>query len=270
MKMREAAFFDLDRTLIAGSSAMEFVRASRRAGLIGRGDVVRWGVEHLIFRLRGSTDQSTRKALSAAEEMLRGQPERDVARMAPEILAGILPRIYPEMLAEAHRHQDEGRATFIVSAAGDEIVKLLADVLGMDGGIGTRYEVDQEGTLTGRLDGPLMYREGKVSALERYADEHRLDLAASWAYSDSESDLPMLRAVGNAVVVNPDAELARTAAAEGWQVMRFEKLGSRLAITGGLFAAALLATAGLGAASRSRPTRPRRPIDLSVNRRRSR
>ena len=250
--MRAAAFFDLDRTLIAGSSAMEFVRASRRAGLVSRRDVARWGFEHLIFRLRGSTDQSTEKALRAAEVMLRGQPERKVARMAPEILAGILPRIYPEVLAEAHRHQDEGRATFIVSAAGHEIVKLLADVLGMDGGIGTRYEVDEDGVLTGRLDGPLMYREGKVSALERYAEEHQLDLDASWAYSDSESDLPMLRAVGNSVVVNPDAELAAIAAAEGWQVMRFEKLGSRLAVAGGLAFAALLAAGGLGAASRRR------------------
>lgn len=259
--MKAAAFFDLDRTLIAGSSAMEFVRASRRAGLIGRGDVLRWGVEHLIYRLRGSTDQSTRKALRAAEEMLRGQPERRVARMAPEILAGILPRIYPEVLAEAHRHQDEGRATFIVSAAGNEIVRLLAEVLGMDGGIGTSYEVDGEGLLTGRLDGPLMYRDGKVVAIERYAKEHQLDLEASWAYSDSESDLPMLRAVGNAVVVNPDAELAAIAAAEGWRVMRFEKLGTRLAFGGGVVVAALLAAAGLGAASRRRTPAPQQTPD---------
>ena len=147
---------------------------------------------------------------------------------------------------------DAGRATFIVSAAGDGIVSLLADVLGMDGGIGTRYEVDGEGLLTGRLDGPLMYREGKVAALENYAAGHALDLATSWAYSDSESDLPMLRAVGNAVVVNPDPELTAIAAAEGWQVMRFEKLGSRLVMGAGLAAAALLAGAGMGAASRSR------------------
>jgi HAD superfamily hydrolase (TIGR01490 family) len=252
MGTRGAAFFDLDRTLIAGSSAMDFVRASRRAGLVGRRDLVRWGIEHLIFRLRGSTDESTKKALRAAEQMLRGVPERNLARMAPEILAGILPRIYPEVLAEAHRHQDEGRATFIVSAAGNEMVKLLADVLGMDGGIGTRYEVDETGVLTGRLDGPLMYREGKVAAIENYAREHDLDLSDSWAYSDSESDLPMLRAVGHAVVVNPDPELSVIAAQEGWHVMRFERLGRRLAIAGGLTAATVLAAAGMGVASRLR------------------
>lgn len=232
---------------------MEFVRASRRAGLLRRSDLLRWGIEHLVFRLRGSTDESTRKALRAAEEMLRGVPERTLARMAPEILAGILPRIYPEVLAEAHRHQDEGRATFIVSAAGNEIVRLLAEVLGMDDGIGTRYEVDEQGFLTGSLDGPLMYRDGKVAAMERYAERHQLDLSRSWAYSDSSSDLPMLRAVGNAVVVNPDAELAAIAAAEGWQVMRFEKLGRRLALSGGLLVAALLGGIGLGISSRRRP-----------------
>jgi len=225
-----AAFFDLDRTLIAGSSAMEFVRACRRAGLVRRRDLARWGIEHLRFRLRGSTDQSTEKALSAAEQMLHGVPERTLARMAPELLAGILPRIYPAMLVEVHSHQDQGRSTFIVSAAGDEIVRLLATVLGMDGGIGSRYAVDGEGNLTGRLDGPLMYGEGKVEAVKRFAVEHGLDLAESWGYSDSASDLPMLRAVGHAVVVNPDSELAAIAAAEGWGVMRFERLGRNLAV----------------------------------------
>ncbi len=232
---------------------MEFVRASRRAGLVTRRDLTRWGVEHLRFRLQGSTDQSTEKALRAAEEMLRGVPERRLARMAPELIAGILPRLYPQMLAEVHSHQEAGLATFIVSAAGDDIVRLLAEVLGMEGGVGTRYEVDGAGVLTGRLDGPLMYREGKVAAISRLAEELDLDLSSSWAYSDSESDLPMLRAVGNAVVVNPDKELTAIAAAEGWRVIRFERLGRNLAV--GVAVAATVA-AGLMArllGSRSAP-----------------
>ncbi len=98
----------------------------------------------------------------------------------------------------------------------------------MDGGIGTAYAVDDAGMLTGELDGPFIYGEGKVTAMERFADEHGIDLDASYAYSDSVSDLPMLRAVGNAVVVNPDQPLAEIAKAEGWRVMRFEKLGRRL------------------------------------------
>ena len=127
----------------------------------------------------------------------------------PEVLVGVLPRIYPEMLDEVHAHQDAGRATFIVSAAGNELVELLARVLDMDGGIGTRYEIDEDGLFTGELGGPFMYGEGKVEAMRRFADEHGIDLDDSYAYSDAASDLPMLRAVGNPVVVNPDEELAR-------------------------------------------------------------
>ena len=89
---------------------------------------------------------------------------------------------------------------------------MLARVLGMDGGIGTRYEVDGEGILTGRIAEPFVYGEGKVAAMQRFAADHEIDLPESWAYSDSASDLPMLRAVGNPVAVNPDAELAKIAA----------------------------------------------------------
>src|SRR5581483_8713143 len=112
-------------------------------------------------------------------------------------------------LEEVNAHQDAGRLTFIVSAASDRAVRIFADVLGMDDGIGTRYEVDAAGRYTGRLDGPFMYGPGKREAIERYAREHGIDLAASYAYSDSASDLPMLRAVGHPVAVNPDPALAR-------------------------------------------------------------
>ena len=125
------------------------------------------------------------------------------------VLAGVLPRIYPQMLDEVHAHQDAGRATFIVSAAGVELVEMLARVLAMDGGIGTRYEIDADGRFTGELDGPFMYGEGKVEAMRRFADEHGIDLAESYAYSDSASDLPMLRAVGNAGRRQPRRGAAR-------------------------------------------------------------
>jgi HAD superfamily hydrolase (TIGR01490 family) len=189
-----------------------------------------WAIDGVRFRLRGSTDAATEKVLTEIKELLTGVPERQIARLAPEVLAGVLPRIYPEMLEEVYSHQDAGRPTFIVSAAGDEIVQLIARVLYMEGGIGTAYAVDAEGRFTGELGGPFIYGEGKVEAMRRFADEHDIDLAESWAYSDSASDLPMLRAVGNPVVVNPDSELAAIARDGGWRVMRFEKLGRRLAV----------------------------------------
>jgi HAD superfamily hydrolase (TIGR01490 family) len=242
MSGRPAAFFDLDRTLMAGSSGMHFARAAYRSGMVSRARLARWGVEHVRFRLRGSTDERTAQVLSQVKELLEGVPEREIERMGPDLLAGVLPRIYPRMLDEVRAHQDAGRATFIVSAAGNGLVEMLARVLGMDGGIGTRYEVDRDGLLTGRIVEPFVYGEGKVAAMKRFADEHDIDLGQSGAYSDSASDLPMLRAVAEPVAVNPDPELAKIAVEEGWRILRFEKLGRRLAIGGATVAAAASGT----------------------------
>ena len=241
---RGAAFFDLDKTLMAGSSGMVWARVSRDAGMMSRRLMAKWAVDHFRYRLHGTSDEAAAELLREVRELLKGMAARDLERLGPQVLAGVLPRIYPQMLDEVHAHQDAGRATFIVSAAGVELVEMLAAVLGMEGGIGTRYEVDADGRLTGRLDGPFMYGEGKVEAVRRFAESHAIDLEASWAYSDSASDLPMLRAVGNAVVVNPDERLAQVAREQGWRVMRFEKLGRRLAIAGATVTAAALG--GLG------------------------
>src|SRR5690349_298397 len=239
---------------MAGSSGMPFARVAMRHGVVSRRQLASWGVEHLRYRLRGTTDERTTDVLRQARELISGVRARDIERMNPEVMAAVLPRVYPQMLEEVHAHQDAGRATFIVSAAGNGVVEQLAQVLGMDGGIGTRYEVDGSGSFTGRFDGPFVYGPGKVEAMREFAAAHDIDLASSYAYSDSLSDLPMLEAVGNPVVVNPDPGLAAIAKREGWQAMRFERLGRRLAIA----ATALLAGAvGLGGrryrASRAAP-----------------
>jgi HAD superfamily hydrolase (TIGR01490 family) len=241
---RAAAFFDLDKTLMAGSSGMQFARVAARQGMVSRRRLASWAVEHMRYRLRGTTDERTAEVLRVARELISGVSAKSVDRMGPEVMAAILPRVFPQMLDEVYAHQDAGRATFIVSAAGNGVVQSLAQVLGMDGGIGTRYEVDAEGNFTGRFEGPFVYGPGKVEAMEAFAAEHEIDLAASYAYSDSLSDLPMLRAVGHPVVVNPDPPLAEIAREEGWQAMRFERLGRRLVA----IAVTLLATvAGFGA-----------------------
>lgn len=243
---RAAAFFDLDKTLMAGSSGMQFARIAARHGIVGRRQLASWAAEHLRYRLRGTTDARTAEVLRVARELIAGVPVRSVERMNPEVMAAILPRIFPQMLEEVYAHQDAGRATFIVSAAGNGVVESLAAVLGMDGGIGTSYEVGGDGTFTGRFEGPFVYGPGKVEAMESFAAEHGIDLTASYAYSDSLSDLPMLRAVGNPVAVNPDPPLAEIAREEGWQTMHFERLGRRLVA----LAVTVLATVGGFGASR--------------------
>ena len=258
---RAAAFFDLDKTLMAGSSGMQFARIAAKRKIVSRRQLAGWAVEHMRYRLRGTTDARTREVLRVARELISGLPATTVDRMGPEVMAAILPRVYPQMLDEVYAHQDAGRATFIVSAAGHDVVESLANVLGMDGGIGTRYELDGEGSFTGRFDGPFVYGPGKVEAMQAFAAAHDIDLATSYAYSDSISDLPMRRAVGNPVVVNPDPPLLEIAREEGWQTLRFERLGRRLVA----IAVTLLATvAGFGgsriAARRKPPPRrfPRR------------
>lgn len=261
---RSAAFFDLDKTLMAGSSGIHFGRAAARTGMVSRRQMARWALENLRFRLRGATDDQSEALIAQIKQLLKGVRQRDLAWMAPEVLAAIIPRIYPQMLDEVRSHQREGRPVFIVSAAGNELVSMLAYVLAMDGGIGTAYAVGPEGLMTGELEGPFMYGEGKVEAMRRFADEHGIDLRSSFAYSDSASDLPMLSAVGTAVVVNPDAALAEIARREGWRVMRFEKLGRRLAIAIATLTAAAMGWGGSVLASR----RPRRPSARRRGRRR--
>jgi len=259
--MRAAAFFDLDRTLMAGSSAFEFARASYRAGLLGRRDLLAGARANLRFRLQGSTDAGTQALRERILKEVGGVRVRDMERLAPDVLAGVLPRIYPRMLDVAYEHQDAGRAVYICTAASQAIAELLAHVLRFDGAIGARYEAI-DGVYTGNPGGPFTYREGKAEAIRELADRERLDLAASWAYSDSESDLPMLRAVGHAVVVNPDGELATIARAEGWEVMRFETLGRRLKLGAAVVTAAAVGGASSVLASRRRGStrlpRPRR------------
>jgi HAD superfamily hydrolase (TIGR01490 family) len=241
-----AAFFDLDRTLMAGSSAYQFGRAAFKAGLINRRRLAADTWENIRFRLRGSTDEATDAVKSRIFEMLEGVRVRDMQRLAPDVLAGVLPRLYPKMLAIAYEHQDAGRPVFICTAASQEMAELMATVLTLDGAVGTVFEA-VDGHYTGRGGGPFNYRDGKAQAIRELAEREDIDLAASWAYSDSESDLPMLRAVGHPVAVNPDAELARIAREEGWEILRFERLGRRLRVV-----AAAAAVGGIGSVALQR------------------
>jgi HAD superfamily hydrolase (TIGR01490 family) len=241
--LRGAAFFDLDKTLMAGSSGIFFARAAYESGMISRRRLARDAYENFRFRLLGSTDDRADDVRKRVGEMIAGVRVRDLERLSPRVLAGVLPRLYPEMLERAYAHQDDGVPVYILTAASQEMADLLARVLAFDGGIGSRSEV-VDGHYTGRPAGPFNYREGKVLAMREVAERDRIDLAASYAYSDSESDLPMLRAVRHAVVVNPDTALRRIALQEGWEILELDQLARRLkllAVGGAAVAVAALA-----------------------------
>jgi HAD superfamily hydrolase (TIGR01490 family) len=268
-----AAFFDLDRTLMEGSSAFQFGRAAYRAGLMSRRQLLSDAWANIQFRLRGATDEDTQALRDRVSASLAGTRVRDLDRLGADVLAGVLPRIYPQMLALAHEHQDHGLPVYIVTAASQELASLLAQVLVLDGAIGSKFSEVRNGVYTGKPTGLFIYGSAKATAIEREG----IDLAASFAYSDSASDLPMLRVVGHPVVVNPDRDLLRVAHEEGWEVLRFDRLGRRLkaavavtgaAVAGGVGSAAIASRGRRRGLSRAVPPPVRRGNRLHMPTRR--
>lgn len=242
-----AAFFDLDRTLMEGSSAFQFGRAAHRAGLLSRRQLIADGWANLMFRLRGASDDASLELRNRISSSLQGIRVRDMERLGADVLAGVLPRIYPQVLALAHKHQDEGRRVYIVTAASQDLAEMLANVLVLDGAVGSQFSGVEDGVYTGQPAGLFIYGREKAQAIEQLAEREGLDLAQSYAYSDSVSDLPMLRLVGHPVVVNPDSNLAKVARNERWEVLRFDRLGRRLKAAAGLLGAAV--AGGVGSAA---------------------
>jgi HAD superfamily hydrolase (TIGR01490 family) len=239
-----------------GSSAFQFGRAAYKAGLMGRRQLLADGWANLRFRLRGATDEDSEAVRDRASKSLEGVRVRDIERLGADVLAGVLPRIYPRMLALAHEHQDAGRRVYIVTAASQGLATLLAGVLVLDGAIGSEFSGVHDGVYTGRPTGRFIYRGNKAKAIEELARREDIDLAESYAYSDSESDLPMLELVGHPVAVNPDPKLAKIARERGWEVLRFERLGRRLKAAAALSGAAV--AGGIGSAALASRTRGHR------------
>ena len=224
---RAAAFFDLDRTLISGSSTFTFGVAAWRASLLASRQLTGDAVRALSFRLFGASDErsaSTRDRLLGA---IRDVPEADLAALNGVILPRLVEQVRPESRELIEMHRNAGREQWIVSASAQGIVDPLAHAIGMTGGIGTRVAV-RDGVYTGDLDGPFVYGEGKVEAIRTIARERHYDLERCFAYSDSISDQPMLELVGHPVAVNPDRALEALARSRGWPVVIFARRAKRI------------------------------------------
>jgi len=217
----DAAFFDLDKTVIARASMVAFGRSFRRAGFINRRILLRAAWNGMVFHVLGADEERMRRFRESALRITKGW-DRDVVRThVHENLTDVIdPIVYDEALALLRDHREAGHLVYLVSASPEEIVFPLAEHLGVDGAIASRARIDDEGRYTGEVD-LYAYGPHKAMAITEMAHRLGIDLATSWAYSDSATDEPMLRAVGNPVAVNPDRELARLAAAEGWPVLSF-------------------------------------------------
>jgi HAD superfamily hydrolase (TIGR01490 family) len=250
---RGAAFFDLDKTLMQGSSGFQFARAVREAGLMSRRQLVADGIANLQFRLRGATDEQSEAIRVRIATSLEGIRVRDLERLGVRVMQRILPRLYPQMLTIAYAHQDAGRPAYIVTAAAQDMAQVLANVMTFDGALGSTLSEVEDGVYTGQPTGAFLYGPAKAVAIQELAAREGFDLSASYAYSDSVSDAPMLRAVGHPVVVNPDAELEQLARDGGWEILRLDRLGQKLTIAGVLAVAA--AASGATAALLKRTNR---------------
>ena len=206
-----AAFFDLDRTLISGSSAFVLGVAAWRAGLVPPGQFGKDAVGAIAFRFSGASDDTSNGVRDRILGAVKGIRVDDLVALNADIVPKLLAKVRPEAQALVDRHRHAGRATYIVSASPVELVEPLAKALGMTAGIGTVSAI-ADGVYTGELAGPFCYGPGKVEAITDLARWENLDLAQCYAYSDSASDLPMLEAVGHPVAVNPDAKLERVRA----------------------------------------------------------
>jgi HAD superfamily hydrolase (TIGR01490 family) len=220
---REAAFFDLDKTIIAKSSVLAFGRPLYREGLLSRRTIVKTLYAQVVFMLVGADEEKMEKLRVAMAAMTRGWNRDHVASIVRETLTEVIePIIFAEAVELFDDHHAAGREVVIVSSSPLEVVEPLAEFLGADRSIATRPAVNAEGDYTGELEF-YAYGPTKAVAIRELADKEGVDLDACYAYSDSITDLPMLETVGHPVVVNPDRELARIAREREWEVRKFER-----------------------------------------------
>jgi len=219
----EAAFFDLDKTIIARSSALVFGRPFYKEGLISRSHIVKGIYAQLVYNLVGADEAKMEKMRTALLELTKGWDKEKVSQLVRDTLEEIIdPIIFAEALELIEEHQAAGRRVYIVSSSAEEIVKPLASYIGVGSVIATRAKVDEEGKYTGELEF-YAYAEGKRTAIEAEAAMLDIDLPASYAYSDSITDLPMLEAVGHPHAVNPDKDLRKVAEEREWPILQFQK-----------------------------------------------
>ena len=248
---RAAAFFDLDKTILATSSALAFARPFYRGGLIGRSDVIRSAYAQFIFLASGADHDQMETMRRYMSDLVKGWDVAKVREIVAETIDVIIdPAVYDEAVALIEEHRAAGRDIVIISSSGTEVVEPIGERLGADVAIGTQLVVED-----GRYTGEILfyaYGEGKAQAMRDLSDERGYDLAASYAYTDSMTDLPMLDSVGHPTAVNPDAELRRIATERDWPVVDFARpvsmrsrlsMEKRQAVAAGAAAAAVSAAA---------------------------
>lgn len=249
--MTAAAFFDLDKTVIAKSSTLAFGKPLFKAGFLNRRVLAKAAIGQLTYTTFGADHSQMEIVRQQLLEITRGWDAAELRRIAAESVEEVVaPLVYQEALELIGHHRESGRKVILISSSPEEIVRPLAGYLGgIDEVIATRSKVGPDGRYTGELEF-YAYGPGKVDAIEELAERDGIELDASFAYSDSATDEPLLRAVGHPVAVNPDRELREIAESEGWEIRWFVRpvdlnagLSRRQASISGAVATAAVAAA---------------------------
>jgi HAD superfamily hydrolase (TIGR01490 family) len=212
---------DLDKTIIAKAAMSAFRGPLYQGGLLSRRSLARAFFAQLVYLHFGASELRLSRMRKVLLKMTKGWERARVAAIVEESLAGIVePIIYAEAMDVIDQHRAEGRMIVIVSASPQEIVTPLGRYLGADYAISSRAEVDDDDRYTGAM-AFYAYGPHKAEAIRAFALEHGIALDASFAYSDSASDLPMLESVGHSIVVNPDRTLSAIAKERNWEVLQF-------------------------------------------------
>jgi HAD superfamily hydrolase (TIGR01490 family) len=244
---RPAAFFDLDKTIIAKSSVMAFGRPFYQGGLINRRALLKSTYAQFVYLVGGADHDQIERMRAYLSQLCKGWDVEQVKAIVAETLHDLIdPLIYDEAAALIEQHHADGLDVVIVSTSGIEVVEPIGELLGADRIIATRMVVE-DGRFTGDID-YYAFGEAKAAAVIELAAKEGYDLAASFAYSDSSTDIPLLEAVGFPSVVNPDRALRKEAISRGWPVLNFDNpvpLRARVGL--GSPRSPVYAAAGLGA-----------------------
>ncbi len=221
--MTEAAFFDLDKTIIAGSSTLAFGKSLYREGFVRRRTLVRIGIAQISYMLFGADEDSLEKARDEMLDLVAGWHKSEIDAIVKESMADVIePLVFAEALFLIDEHKRAGREVYVVSASPEEFVRPIAKMVGIDRVIATKIRTDGLGRFVPELEQYVM-GPGKVETIKKVAERDGIDLDGSFAYTDSFTDMPMLELVGNPIAVNPDKELKEAAEANDWPILEFQR-----------------------------------------------
>ncbi len=246
----EAAFFDLDKTIISRSSSLALSRPMYRAGMVSRAQLLRGAYAQMVYLLVGADEKKMERLKEGMLALTKGWDRTQVEELVQDVILDVIdPYVYQEALDLMALHRSEGRRIYIVSSSPEEVVRPLARHFGVSGVLATRAEVGDDGKYTGELEF-YCYGEQKADAIRDLAARIGIDLAGSYAYTDSITDLSMLEAVGNPVAVNPDRDLRKLAEEREWPIRDFRRpVRLRSRIAGAVPKPRLSVAAGVGVAA---------------------